>query len=433
MLKSEITGLISSGAGLDINEGDNNLDTSISYPSLTGNIFNSTSSPIRNIDFQYELSNGDVITDSLEYNIEPGGSTAFSYPKILYSGILTLSTPDVENSSILEVYCNATINDPYSPGKPINIGEYNIQVEEPRTEQTVRFKAREYESSELISANDFVDVYKLINAEGGSYYQKRIELDEGGICMLPSGTRIRVASKPYGLTFEKTDPREGTTYINLDNYVVTKGLNAILNVPLYSDFTQIPGTDDYSITATLKRFNPVLQKYDDEPYVATINTQEPNKYGVIEKEIIERPSVGVKGLANLKANFADTQYFVTQELENVELAALPSGPHVCKYGEFQTALKGSMEKLPSDTGTYYLDGDVTVNDMATIQSGKTVKLCLNGYSIKMSSNNLVDELNGENASKTKTFYRNQGNLYIYDCHDKDEVCRHYFDVGTDGV
>ena len=432
MLKSEITGLISSGAGLDINEGDNNLDTSISYPSLTGNIFNLTSSPIHNIDLKYELSNGDVITDSLEYNIEPGGSTAFSYPKILYSGILTLSTPDVENSSILEVYCNATVDNPYAPGKEINVGDYNIQEEEPRMEQTVRLRAIEYGETELFAANDYVDVYKLINAEGGSYYQKRLELNESGTCKVPSGTRIRVACKPYGLTFESFEGRD-PVYINLDNYIVTKGLDARLNVPSYSDFTQIPGTDDYSITATLKRFNPVLQKYDDEPYVATINTQEPNKYGVIEKEIIERPSVGVKGLANLKANFADTQYFVTQELENVELAALPSGPHVCKYGEFQTALKGSMEKLPSDTGTYYLDGDVTVNDMATIQSGKTVKLCLNGYSIKMSSNNLVDELNGENASKTKTFYCNQGNLYIYDCHDKDEVCRHYFDVGTEGV
>ena len=214
-------------------------------------------------------------------------------------------------------------------------------------------------------------------------------------------------------------------------------MRAQIQLPSYSDFEKSADGKNYSITANYVAYNEITQQMVDKS--VTISTVSKTDDGYIKRTITQRASDGVTGLEDLEANFSAVEYYSTQYKYDCEVEAL-SGPHVCEYGTFETSLKGEYDKLPvpakNESATYYLDGDVYVKDMATIQKGSTVSLCLNGYALIMQKDSYLDVLTGDNsfnASRTKTFYNNKGTLNIYDCQKGKESCRHYFNRSSDGT
>lgn len=149
-------------------------------------------------------------------------------------------------------------------------------------------------------------------------------------------------------------------------------------------------------------------------------------------EITKRPTTTETGLATLVADFKDKASFTTQYQYDVVLPAEPE--HIHEGGiEFDKILNvDSSGKLFTQAGNYFLNGDLAVSDMATIPKGTTINICLNGYALYWKNNNILEDLTGQNAGATKTFYNNQGTLNIIDCHYGKENCRHYFDVSSDG-
>ena len=102
-----------------------------------------------------------------------------------------------------------------------------------------------------------------------------------------------------------------------------------------------------------------------------------------------------------------------------ELSVIESGgalyiahKHLCDEcdSKVEWTAWSSTTSLPTVTGHYYLTDNVTVNGQVTVQAGKDVTICLNGFDIKSTAKRAMG-VNGENAKLTITNCKTTGKIY----------------------